>query len=199
METAKLVAGISSIQPGQKFTDETAAFWHTVLADVPYRDATTAIARIAQRQPFIGVNDICTEVTAIRKARLQTFDEADGVVPNIDPDDPEAFVAERRAIMAAVADGVFDRDRYELGGLTLTGVTAHVPRNLIPIEARPQQVQRQIVSHVRLPRVPRPATDERAESKAALLAYVSPAESADAEAERNRQLRALEDLGDDVS
>lgn len=127
-ETNKLCRVIAGLAPAQKFDDETPAFWCTVLADVAYADASEAVKRLARRIPFIGTADICAEVAALRKARVQAADAADELVPNVDPDDAHAFIAERRAIMQAAADGVLDIETYAAGGFTLTGVEPRRPR-----------------------------------------------------------------------
>jgi hypothetical protein len=55
------------------------------------------------------------------KRRLTGIDR---VVPNVDPDDVEAWLAERRALIAAVAAGTVDPDAYARSGRTLTGAPA---------------------------------------------------------------------------
>ncbi len=127
-ETSKLCRVIASLAPAQKFDDETPAFWSLVLADVTYADASEAVKRLARRIPFIGTADICAEVAVIRKARVQSAEAADELVPNVDPDNAHAFIAERRAIMQAAADGVLDVAAYAAGGVTLTGVEPRRPR-----------------------------------------------------------------------
>jgi hypothetical protein len=124
-ETTRLCKIITSLAPQQKFDDDTPAVWHAVLVDVRFSDALEAVKTLARTKPFIGTSEICSTVETIRQARVKAFDEADGVVPNIDPDQPRAYANERRAIMQAVADQTLDIQAYRLGGITLTGAPAH--------------------------------------------------------------------------
>lgn len=126
-ETTRLCKIITSLAPQQKFDDDTPAVWHAVLVDIRFSDALEAVKTLARTKPFIGTSEICATVEAIRRDRVKAFDEADGVVPNIDPDRTRAYADERRAIMLAVADQCFDIEAYRRGGITLTGVTPHRP------------------------------------------------------------------------
>jgi hypothetical protein len=157
IETAKICSAIRGMVPNQRFEDDTPEFWQVPLADIPYLDAREAILRVIKRQQYIGVNDILTEVAAIRRARIQTAEDADGLVPNVDPDNPRAFIAERRAIMAAAADGSLDVDAYAAGGFTLTGAP---PRRAIGPAGDPANVARAITSGVRFPRPSKPRAAE---------------------------------------
>lgn len=69
-ETAKLCAAIASMVPAQKFTPDTPGFWQVPLAGFRYEDAREAVLTIVARQPFIGLNDIVTEVKRIRNDRI---------------------------------------------------------------------------------------------------------------------------------
>jgi hypothetical protein len=153
-ETAKIVAAIAQMIPQQKFDENTPEWWAVPLAEIQYGDARDAILALIQRQPYIGVHDICTEVAALRKARVKAFEDADGVVPNVDPDDPRAFADERRAIMRAVADRAFDIDAYRHGGITLTGATPHRSALESGVPEDPERLVRMMETGVQLPRVP---------------------------------------------
>lgn len=153
-ETAKIVAAIAQMIPQQKFDENTPEWWAVPLADIQYTDARDAILALIQRQPYIGVHDVCTEVAAARGARVKSFEDADGVVPNVDPDRPREFAAERRAIMQAVADQVFDIEAYKRGGITLTGANPHRGALTAGIPEDPERLLSMIETGVKLPRVP---------------------------------------------
>lgn len=153
-ETTRLCKIITSLAPQQKFDDDTPAVWHAVLVDVRYSDALEAVKTLARTRPFIGTSEICSTVETIRQARIKAFDEADGVVPNIDPDNPRAFANERRAIMQAVADRTFDIAAYRRGGITLTGTAPHRAALAAATSEDPERLVNMIETGVKLPRVP---------------------------------------------
>lgn len=64
--------------------------------------------------------DTCSacDVEQRRLASIET------VTPNVDPDNVEAWVAERQALIAAVRAGTVDLAEYAASGQTLTGVPA---------------------------------------------------------------------------
>jgi hypothetical protein len=128
-ETRALLRLIASVSPGQKINasdvaalTEMATVWQGIIADVRYADAVTAVKALASRQPFIAPAEILQEVRKIRRERLA---RAALVLPNVDPDDTAAWIAEERAILAAIADGVFDAEVYAAQPITLTGRPAH--------------------------------------------------------------------------
>lgn len=176
-ETTKICKAIASIKPAQKFEEETAAIWQAVLADVRYEDARQAIINIAGRNPWIGADDIITEVKAIRRERLE---HADRVLPDVDPDDVTAWLAARRAGIRALADGAPPPAAAagELDGrvrAAIPGVFRRPPRILrVAIEGGEKPPQRAVK--------PPPTLPEKA--------------AADAERERARQAAALEALID---
>ena len=126
-ETAKLCSIIAGVIPQQRFEPDTPTYWHPALTEIRYADAIAAFKRLVGREPYTGVHDICTAVEAIRRERVKSFEGADGVVPNIDPDNPRAYAEERRAIIQAVADDTFDIEAYRRGGITLSGAAPHRP------------------------------------------------------------------------
>jgi hypothetical protein len=154
-EVHRLCRIIGELAPAQKFTEDTPVMWEAVLADVTLADALEALKAIAKRQPFIAPSDICAEVGAMRRARLQHSVDADGLLPNVDPDDVASWAIERRAILAAAAAGVLNPEAYTASGQTLSGVPA---MNAVTGEPRPDAVRRAIAAGVRLPPMPRPAT-----------------------------------------
>lgn len=120
LEATKLCRIIASLIPSQKFDDETPAMWSVPLADMPLADAQAAVRRLVKVQRYIGVADLYSEVSAIRQQRLSD-DKTDTIVPNVDPDDAEAYRAELAAIRVAIGSGAFDPDQYAAGGMTLSG------------------------------------------------------------------------------
>jgi hypothetical protein len=149
-ETARLCRIITSLAPQQKFDDDTPAVWHAVLVDVNVADALEAVKILARTRPFIGTSEICEQVRLIRKARTE---EAAGVVPNVDPDDIPAFLAEQRAIFGAAADGTLDPQRYAEGGWTLSGAAPRIARKALG-DGQPERLLTMIETGVQLPRVP---------------------------------------------
>lgn len=57
----------------------------------------------------------------VERRRLASIET---VAPNVDPDDVEAWVAERQALIAAVRAGMVDLAEYARSGRTLTGAPA---------------------------------------------------------------------------
>lgn len=151
-ETTRLCRIITSLNPAQKFDAETPGVWHAVLVNIPIGDALDAVKVIAQRSPWISTADICAEVGRIRKSRVQASKAVDELVPNVDPDDPVAFKAERLAIMRAAADGHLDPEAYAASGQTLSGVPA---RRAIGAGGSADQVREAIRSTVITRRPPR--------------------------------------------
>lgn len=191
-ETTRICRLIAGLIPAQRFEEETPLIWAAVLADVRIEDGFEAVKRLARTHNFIGAKDVLDQVAAIRRARMQAADEADGLVPNVDPDDAAAFLAERRAILAATADGTLNVEAYAAGGWTLTGAP---PRRLAGEEFQTRELAgrvKAVGSGMRTPRV-----DLKTEGGERPPAQKPPPEvdaaSAEAmEAERNRQLAALE-------
>jgi hypothetical protein len=77
--------------------------WAAALDDVRLEDALEAVRNLWKRtRERIVPYDIRAEVHRIRADRLaRAFDEA----PDADPDDPQAWIAARRAGLTRVADG----------------------------------------------------------------------------------------------
>ena len=120
-ETTRLCRLIAAVSPAQRMDAETPATWSVLLDDVSLSDAMECVKIIARRQPFIAPADIVAEAKRLRKARLA---EVGTPTPNVDPEDTAAWIAEQRALTAAVADGRMDeagKAEYERGGRTLTG------------------------------------------------------------------------------
>lgn len=189
-ETARLCAVIGGVIPQQKFEPDTPTFWQAVLDDITLTDGLEAVKRLARRQPYIGTHDICREVSVIRRARIAALDEADQLVPNVDPDDVHAFKAEQRALMAAAAAGTLDVERYAAGGFTLTGATPRRPLAIGADEATSAADVRDAIRSLNLPRPPRTGPEK---SPDPVVPRQQPASVAKVtEAERRAQLDALE-------
>jgi hypothetical protein len=191
-ETARICRLIASLIPAQHFDDQTPLIWAAVLEGVRFEDALEGLKALARTHAFISAKDVLDQVAVIRKSRMQAAEEADGLVPNVDPDDTSAFLAERRAILAAAADGTLDIASYEAGGWTLTGAA---PRRLAGSQTT---VTRELAGRIktiaeasRLPRADLSDGTERPKAQAPPREV--DAAAADAmEAERDRQLAALE-------
>lgn len=162
-ETAKLVDAIQALAPAHQFADTTALLWAPLLADVPGSDAITAVQALVVRQPFIGVHDIITEVKRMRRERVERV----GIpVPNVDPARSVEYLAEQRAVTAAVADGRMDEEArgvYERGTHTLTGAPPLRALPAAPEDQLPDRrhaIERALAGAFRLP--PPPAVPRRA-------------------------------------
>ncbi len=124
-ETTRLCRVVAACSPSQRFDEDTPLAWQVLLEDVPMADALEATKALAQRQPYIAPADIRAEAKRLRTKRL---DNVGVPTPNVDPDDAKAYAEELRALTAMVASGQMDRakrDRYEAGGVTVTGCPAH--------------------------------------------------------------------------
>lgn len=138
-ETIRLCRVISGLKPAQKFDDETPVFWHPVLEDITLTDALDAVKVLAREERFIDTSDIVQRVAIARQARAKI--DADTLVPNIDPDEVEAYRAERQAIIAAAASGTLDADQYAAGGTTLTGFTPWRTREARALPEAPERLK----------------------------------------------------------
>lgn len=174
-ETARLCAAIAQSAPAQKFDADTPAFWAVLLADVRYEDARQAIVVLLQRQPFVAPADIVAEVRRIRAARL---DRADHVLPDVDPDDVHAWLKARREGIAALADGLAEAP-LEIEGAQDSRVRAALP-GMFRRPERPRPVDYGSAPKA-LPAPPR---------------ALSPHDAARLDAERVRQMAALEQRAD---
>jgi hypothetical protein len=118
-EVTRLCRVIAAMCPAQRFDTETPATWALILAHIRYTDAQQAVVAIAARERFVSPSDIIAEVRRTRRGRLEAV--ADTLEPNVDPDEVATYIAEKRALLAAAADGTLDADAYRDGGYTLTG------------------------------------------------------------------------------
>lgn len=157
------------------------------------QDALQAVAEhFAMSTDWLMPAHVVTRVKAIRRARVAQIDEADGIVPNVDPDDVPAFQAERRAILAAAADGEFDVEAYQAGGFTLTGAP---PRRLAGDDFQARELAARVKAiggGMRTPHADVKADGGDRPQREAPKPTVSADQAAAMEAERNRQLAALE-------
>jgi hypothetical protein len=172
-ETAKLCDIISSLCPAQRFDENTPAVWHAVLVDIRIEDALDAVKHLASRQPFIGASDICQQVKAIRRDRIERSG-VDGLAFN----SPE----ERRALIQAAGDGTLDEHLQAEGRAMLAAGTDDNPWDT-PVIVGSSSVLRS---------VPRSYGKPAPLAKEPAPASVSTADAAAIEAERARQLKALE-------
>ena len=123
---ASLCAFIEAAGGGRIFNEYTVRAWTSILSgDVDYTEATAAVVRLKQtpgRFPTVSTEDIFGMLRTMARERT-ALDVAgvDQVIPNVDPDDPRAYAAEHRAIIAAVARGDFPHGAYLDGGWTMTG------------------------------------------------------------------------------
>lgn len=144
-ETAALLAKVVAPGTGQPVDPPTArvddpkqtpitSSWHELLGDLDFADCCDAVVRLQQtprRWPMLMPADVREQALKIREERIKAS-SIDSVVPNVDPDDPVAYAAEVRALVAAAAAGQLDRAAYERGGWTLSGAPAQALSPLAP-------------------------------------------------------------------
>lgn len=179
-ETAKLCHVIASLKPAQRFEEKTPTWWQPVLEDIGIGEALVAVKELAREEKFIDTSDICKRVAANRSARAQA--DVDALVPNVDPDDVTAFVAERRALLAAAAAGLLDAAEYARGGFTLTGAPPRRARQQ-ELPDDPERVLTMIEAATSLPR--RDRDEDRAKTDAERAAF---------ERRRAEQLSGLQEV-----
>jgi hypothetical protein len=156
-ETVRLCRVIASLKPAQHFDEDTPKFWAPVFEDTTLKDALEAVKQLARDTRFIDTSDVVKLAAVIRRSRAMS--DADGLVPNVDPDDIAGYIVERRAITAAAGNGTLDAERYERGGFTLSGAAPWRPqRTWIPDD--PERVLSITESVALAARVPT-AADER--------------------------------------
>lgn len=178
-ETAKICDAISRIKPAQRFDDETPAFWALILANVRYEDARQAVLDLGGKPRYIEPSDILTEVSRIKDDRL---DRTEIPTPNADPDDVHAYLAEQRALLAEIRDGLMTGDRldaYRRGEISPTGRPALTGPMSDPNPDTGPAIVREVLERRR----------QAEEATAAARAEARAAE----EAERARQLAELTD------
>lgn len=88
-ECLKIFAAVHGLCPAMKSDEHTPDLWEQALIHLPYNDTEAAVVRLARKLRFIGPADICTEVRAIRKERLDAMVEP---VPDADPDDVAGYI-----------------------------------------------------------------------------------------------------------
>jgi hypothetical protein len=185
--------------PHQKLDDATVDVWAQGLrfVDPPlrYADCEEAIYRLVTKAPFTGPEAVVTEVRRIRASRIDGEGDVK-VIPNVDPDDGAAYRREILAIRAAIADKTFDADRYAASGVALTG-----GRQLKAIGdgRKPRELEGRVSLHpdrlsglVRSPE--RPSAADYGTSPIQIRRSVGRGDADRMEAERARQLVALESM-----
>ena len=192
-ETTNLCKVIRRLCPAQKWDADTPAAWAVVMKDIPVADALLAVERLGADHPFIGPPDIVTEVKRIRRDRLARIDDTT-IAPNVSPDDPRAMCEEVAAIRAAIADGTFNPEVYADAGRSLTGRPS---MKAIGDGSKPPELEGRISLHPSrlqrfLRRPERPLPVDYGTRPVTYTPPVPPEEIARREAERDRQLRALE-------
>lgn len=104
-ETKELGAWCAGAFPQQKWAENTPAVWAELLEPYSAADAKAAAKTLVQRQPFIALSDMITEIKAIRRKRFN------GVSPEIlgagaDADDIAGFLEAVKSDVKAIGDGV---------------------------------------------------------------------------------------------
>lgn len=107
-EAVDLVALVSALCPGQKWTEHTPDAWSAVLDDVPYPDAVAAMRKLYRERGNdaefgprrIEADDILREVRRIREARVKA---APPFYPSSPDLSPVEQARELRAYLAAAA------------------------------------------------------------------------------------------------
>lgn len=101
-EMVTLCDWVQAIKPAQKMTEETPDAWYAVFGRLDFEQAKQAVLAIAARESWVEPHAIVAEVKRQRAKPLETVDTA-MLVPDADPDDPEAY-------LRALRDGAFRRD-----------------------------------------------------------------------------------------
>lgn len=161
--------------------------WFEDVGEWDFETARLAVKRHYSRsRDFMRPFDLIGAIKEIRGERLTAAGE---LMPNVDPDDSAAWVAEIRALRKAIADGSITAEAYRAAGRTLTGA---------PPRALPGTSERTgVVQLPKFPRPPKPLPAQREDkARAVVPATVDAAVGEDLEAERARQLAALEAIAD---
>jgi hypothetical protein len=197
-DTTRLCKLIKALAPAQKIDDETPAIWQGVLADVSLPDAMDAVKLLAQTQPFIAPCDIIQRVKVARAARLVSVDTD---VPDVDPDDVAAYLGAVRAARSRLAETPSRAERVA------TPISGAQERRALQAAPEPAHIAHEgnvaklrAVTGTMFRRPPRvdPAREgqERPADRGPACRLVSVDEQARIDAERGRQLAALEAMTD---
>lgn len=101
--------------PQQKWDKYTPDVWTEMLGAYPAEDAMLAAKALVQRQPFIALAELITEIKVIRKARIQAVGP-EVLGAGVDADDVGAYLEKVRSDVKAIGDGTAEPD-YESGEL----------------------------------------------------------------------------------
>ena len=133
-ETTALITWQKIIKPAQEFDDLTPRAWQPILRDVSVDDARAVVVDLARTASWIDPNDIVAAARRLRRERLTTAGFTE-LAPNVDPDNPAGWIAERRALREAIASGQLpaaDVPRYEAGEIPpLTGAEPLVTQGAV--------------------------------------------------------------------
>lgn len=119
-ETKALTGLITTLRPAQTFDDDTIVAWHMVFGDdedpISFDEAFKALKRCARTCKWIGTDDICREVEAVR-ASNRGIDFEVIPAPDADPDDPIAYNEALRALIREMGDQVREPYPYTADGI----------------------------------------------------------------------------------
>jgi hypothetical protein len=107
-ETALVVGKIRTYHQPQDIGDATITSWHEALTDAGVTSRADAIQAVVQHyatpgaERWITPGDIIAGIRRIRRARLE---HADQILPDVDPDNVQAWLTARRNTLQEVADG----------------------------------------------------------------------------------------------
>lgn len=136
-ECLQIFGAVHGLCPAMKSDEFTPDLWEKALEHLSYADAEAAVIRLGRRLRFIGPADICTEVGAIRKERL---DRGIDPVPDADPDDPAAYIRAIRAGRFQTALGALP-PRPVQQALATVGRTIPAPERRRAIAPAPRRLE----------------------------------------------------------
>lgn len=100
--TSRVVALIA-LGDRRHVDDETLLHWHDVIGDLDERDALQAVRDHRKTSTeYLMPAHVRAGVRGIRRARLAAIGP---VLPDVDPDDVQAYQARRRELLARAASG----------------------------------------------------------------------------------------------
>ena len=130
-ETAGLVGYLRKAKPSMNLgiAEETAREWAPILEPYTAHEVRFVVDKLLAEASWPDLATIVQGARRARRARLAAADY-DLVAPNVDPDNPTVWIAERRALRDAIASGRWTPDElaeYAAGERpTLTGAPRHI-------------------------------------------------------------------------